>query len=942
MKRFIDVYNDVVKDRPEQMAFVGEGKYLTYAGLDEAAGRIYAYLKDKGIGREDFVMITLPRNAKTPAAMTGVLKAGAAFVLLEDTYPKDRTEFIFTDCGCKVRLDEKLYDEIQSGYEPLSGNETTDVHDACYAVYTSGSTGTPKGVLHEYGNIDQAMNAYDGSSDDEINTVAIYPAFYFVAGVLDYVMYVSTGRKVYIVPHDIKTDFIGCKKYIEDNNIEEIFLPPSLLKIYKDPAKCLKKINTGSEPANGLSYAGSPRLTNFYAMSESGFIILRCELEKPYDVAPVGTPTLSDIGICLIDEEGKTVEGAGQGELCFKNEFVRGYIGLTDQTNAAWKQDGLFHTNDCVRRDEDGMYYVVGRFDDMIKINGNRVEPVEIETQVKSITGLEQAFAKGFVEPDRSYICLYYLKKEAEDKGIYKDGELVVDRDSLEKLLPDYMIPTYYIGLDAFPLTATGKVARKALKAPDTKDYEREYIAPENDKEKFLCEKMAEVLKLDRVSVLDDFYSMGGDSMRVMMFVTLCNESGVVLKTSDLYECRTPRELAKVISFSDGEEEMIRLDDEARKKIWKLLPAQKTSMAFGWRDDDHSKISIVTLYMLKPEVDPERLAKAAEKVLRAHPGMHVRMTRDDTFMQQFEESYTPDVKIVEIEDKEVEKYGRDITYKFKEEKMYSCNILKSEKANYFHLDIHHALSDATSRKLIMDQIAFAYEDENYEVPRDYYFYMLSERFKNERPEKLLPEGSKVHLIKMDHERKGRDGGAVYRPDIAPIDDNRKGAFFAAALAIAMSKYNECEDVRIKEVFAGRNELYTKNIAGELAISITVDLKITDDKTFEDIMNDVIDQELYQSSHPVNKMGINTQEEAGVRFNYQKNTFDIGEFDRFIEKDMYMAFHETTMQGTFSMNIVETGAKDTVDVVFVYNTSCYERSSIEKLMDIFLEVVNANI
>ena len=940
MRRYIDVFNEVVKEHKDRTALVGEGISLTYAQLDEAAGRIYAYLSDKGIGREDFIQIYLPRDPRICVSMLGVYKAGAAFTVLEDTYPKERTDFIYENCGCKVRLDEKLYEEIMSSYEPLAGNVQTDLHDACYAIYTSGSTGTPKGVLHEYGNIDEAIDSFDSSYDNEISKCAIYAPFYFVAGVIDFLHYSSRGRTTYIVPHDTIRDFIKCKAFIETNGIEEMYMPPSLLRIYKEPAKCLKVLYTGSEPANGLTYNGSPKLVNFYAMSESGFVVLRAELEKAYDVAPVGFPGLESSDVQIIDDDGNVVEGKGQGELCFKNEYVRGYINLPEQTAAAWR-DGLFHTNDCARRDEDGIYYIVGRFDDMIKINGNRVEPVEIETQVKRLTGLEHVVAKGFANPERSYICVYYRNSEAEEKGVVKNGEFVIDKDELRSHLPDYMIPAYYVGVDSFPLTATGKISRKDLKAPDTQDYRREYVAPTNEFEKILCDKMAEVLKLDRVSVEDDFYELGGDSMRVMMFTTLCNEAGINVTSGQLYENRTPKKLAKVCTMIDVNERD-RIDDEARRKTWTLLPSQKTTIAFGWQGEDKNTMSIVSFFSLKSEIDPEKLAKAAEKVLGAHPGMHVRMTFGDTYTQTFDESFTPDVKVLDLTEDDLEQFCHNRTYQILKEKLYSCNVIRTDVANYFHLDVHHSICDGTSRKLLLDQIAKAYFDDDYEVPRDYFFYLLSERFKEEWMPPSLPEGSTAQLIKMDHDMTGSDGAAVYRPGIAPKSEKRDGCFFTAALAVAVAKYNGSPDIRIKEVFAGRNELYTQDIAGELAIPVTLDLKVTDDTTFDQLMYEIKGQELYQSTHPSSTIEFNVKELPGMRVNYQKNTFDIGDFSKIADKDLIGKGHDTKMNGTFSMNIVELDAKDTIDALFLYNTSCYEKASMEKLMDIFLKTVKANL
>ena len=947
MQHFIDIYNTVVQENANKKAIIDDTYSYTYTELDEAAGKVYAYLKGQDIGTEDFVQLVMPRDARMLAALIGVLKAGAAFIMLEATYPPERIEFIYKDCGVKLRLGAEQFDDIMNKYDSLMGNVVTNPHDACYAVYTSGSTGTPKGVLHEYGNLDQAYMPYDTDYDKGVEISAMFAPFYFVATILDFTHFISKGRTIYIVPHDTTRDFIACNKFIEDNNIQEMFMPPSFLRMYLSPGKslpkCLKVVVTGSEPANGLTFNNNPVLINKYAMSESGFNVLQYSLDKKYDVAPVGKQVVDGIDVCIIDDEGNVVEGTGEGELCFINEFVRGYINLPEQTAKAWK-DGLYHSNDLVRRDEEGKCFLVGRFDDMIKINGNRVEPVEIETQVKKLTGLNQIFAKGFIDESRSYICVYYLNSEAEDKGLTEGGELAIDKEALKKLLPDYMIPAYYIGLDKFPLTPTGKVSRRLLEAPDTSDYKREYIEPVGDIEKLLCDKMAEVLKLDRVSVIDDFYALGGDSMRSMAFVALCNEAGVNVTSGILYDYKTPRDMAKHCDYVISEAELNRLNEEAMGKRWQLLPSQKANIGFGWKNDEENAFNLTTLCRLKDDVDVDRLVKACNKVFKAHSGMHIRITKEDQFYQEYDKTFVPDTSIIELGESEFrDKMSElDRPYRIYKEKFYRCHVYKTEEGNYFYLNIHHVISDGTSRRLILEQIAEAYEDAAYEVPKDYYFYMLSKRFEEERGEKPLPEGSAIHLVNMDRDDEGSEGAVVFRQDIAPVDENRDGSFFVAALAMAIARYNGREDVRIKEVFSGRDELYTRNIAGELAISASVDAHITGDMTFDEVREEIREKELYESTHPINIFKIDTNGKSGIRFNYQKGTTDMGAFDELVAENYDKPARDTSMHGTFSLNIIERDGKDTVDALMAYAKANYNKESIVKLMDMFEEIVRENL
>ncbi len=635
---YIDIYNEKVKELSGRIAFTDCTNFLTYKELDVESAKIYSYLKSKKIGKEDFVQIVLKRSVRIPASIMGVIKAGAAFVVLEDTYPEERIKFIYNDCNCRIRIDDKLYDEIIANERPLSGYERTDNHDACYAVYTSGSTGNPRGVLHEYGNIMQNCNSFETWYDNRISNCAIFAPFYFVAGILDIFHYITRGRTTYIVPHDITRDFVAVKKFIEENSIEEIFLPPSYLKIYPKPSDTIKVLYTGSEPANGLSYNGHPTLINFYAMSESGFVVLQSNLNKSYEVAPVGKPLLDDIKVCILDEDGKVIEGAGQGELCFVNEYVRGYVNLPEQTRKTWR-DGLFHTKDCVRRDEEGKYYVIGRFDDMIKINGNRVEPAEIENQIKKLTGLKQVIVKGFNLHNRTFICAYYIIEEAKNLNIYKNNELVFNAQQLERMLPDYMIPTYYIGLKKFPVLSNGKIARKDFMPPDMEDFEGEYVAPRNEIEEIICDAFSSALKIDKVGITDDFYIIGGDSMSAIVAVSQLSDKGINIDTKTLYKYRTVEKLA--VFYEENKDKLSRKTDEFDNT--KALDVPNYS-GKAFLKPTKEGLGGIFRYCMKDSVDVGALTKAYNKVIKDYPffGLTFEEREDQIYYKEL--GYIPKVR----------------------------------------------------------------------------------------------------------------------------------------------------------------------------------------------------------------------------------------------------------------------------------------------------------
>ena len=209
-------------------------KGITYAQLDEMSGRIYAWLKDSGIGREDFVLINLPRGVLPMISMIGVWKAGAAWALVEDTYAPERIDFIRRDCSCKVELNSENWEEVMS-FEFIPGHEKADPHDAAYAIYTSGTTGNPKGVLHEYGNLERAISSLmrDGKGMfDEIESAAMLSPLNFVASVIVVLIALSVFKlKIYIASYATIKNPIELGKLFMTKKINATFLTPSYVRM---------------------------------------------------------------------------------------------------------------------------------------------------------------------------------------------------------------------------------------------------------------------------------------------------------------------------------------------------------------------------------------------------------------------------------------------------------------------------------------------------------------------------------------------------------------------------------------------------------------------------------------------------------------------------------------------------------------------------------------
>lgn len=272
---------------------------------------------------------------------------------------------------------------------------------------------------------------------------------------------------------------------------------------------------------------------NMYGQTETSMNPMNFVIDRPYQNTPVGRATATP-NVLLLDDDDQPVETGTKGEICIPYHYSRGYINSPELNKVVFR-NGLFHTGDIARVNEDGNYVILGRKTDMIKINGNRIEPAEIEAAVKRVLNIDWAFAKGFVQPERSFICVYYT----EDIEI----DYAKTREELLKILPTYMIPSYFIHTESIPHLPNGKIDRQAFQAPTVEEYMNDYASPTNELEDRLCQVMQEILGIERIGINDDFYLLGGDSMRTIKLVSQLDMEDI--SVPDIYTARTPAAIAE-------------------------------------------------------------------------------------------------------------------------------------------------------------------------------------------------------------------------------------------------------------------------------------------------------------------------------------------------------------------------------------------------------------
>ena len=953
MRDILETITKHFEETPDKIALVdreGTNNY-TYANVEYLSGKVYGYLKKRGIGKEDFVAISLPCGAQPIIAMVGVWRAGAAFVMIEENYAPERTAYIKKDCHCKLTIDGEVWEEIQKGEEE-EGYCRVNPHDAALAIYTSGSTGNPKGVIHEFGNIGMIdeSNNYQGVyniSHDEVYGLII--PLTFIAGACVAMMALMAGCTLHIIPYSIVKNPDALSRYMYEYKITKMSMSPTMYRACRNFSPSLKKIFMGGEPVNGI-YNKDIQIISAYSMSECGFLIAAYEIDKMYEKVPLGKPQF-DLKYWILDEDGNEVRDGEDGELCVEVPYIRGYINLPELTEEVFK-DHVYHSGDIVRKLPDGNLLYVGRINDMIKINGNRVEPGEIEAAVKKILGIDWACAKGFADKKSAFICLYYVA------DIEVDYESV--RTQLLKYLPYYMIPAYFIKLDKIPQNVNGKTDKKSLQLPKKESGRGIYEKPVSVLEKKVCAAFEETLELEQIGLNDDFYQLGGDSLGAMMVVTSCDEK--MLSVNEIFQGRTPKKIVQLVEEKISHmDENTEISEEEMKNPHKILQQQIRMIDYQMYAPKSTMFNLGGLLRFEKSVDAERLAEAVNQVVDAHPALNTSFEFD--IEGEIVQRYTPElakkVEVERISEKELDQIKDDLIQPFKIIKacLHRCRVFETENAVYLFMDIHHTVFDGTSSQVLMRDLDAAYSGET--LKRDSYYKILKEREKTEDTpayfeakkyfeENYFQEGYEAAPTEDKHTLETELGSIEESMTISAdkIDcfkssmNVSRNEFFISATMLALKSYNKKDRIKVTWIYNGRTNIEEAGTVGLLLKTLPVKAEIHDEHKIADLFNSIheqvvsgIEYSCYPYEKYYRKSGLEDDETSVIYQNVLHNLSSkiCGSSIESIEIEQKNKAYENILD----IEISDVG--DSFELLMEYAASRYEEESIEKFKNIYKEI-----
>ena len=961
----LDEWDRHVKEMPE-WKFVYDAVAIRgrrRSEVDDEASRIYAHLKAKGIGKEDFVMICLPRCVQVVSAMLGVLKAGAAFTIVDSHYADERIDYIYQDCGCKFRIDRETWSEAMDE-EPLEGYEPTDPHDACFAVYTSGSTGNPKGVVHEYGKLKliqlTSIKPYVDAWNAGGCRFGLIPPLNFVAAIKFIINSIYTGMRIFIVPTDVIKNPKKLKQYYRDHQIGDSHMAPSVIRAAGDDfGPDLKRVITGSDPPNGIAFE-SADLINNYTMTESAFVVAQYKIEEAGEHIPIGMPNYEGIEIHLLDEEGNDVPDGDEGEICFENPSFRGYFNLPEATEEALR-GGIFHSGDLGRKREDGNYVLTGRINDMIKINGNRVEPAEIERHAKDILGIDWCVAKGFVDQDKAFLCLYYTDDIEFD--------VIEAKEKFGAVLPYYMVPTYFIRLDDVPMLPNGKIDKKALPKPDTGNYRVEYVAPRNELEKKLCEGFEKVLNVQNVGIRDDFFELGGDSLSAMELLVYLDWDQ--MSSNDIYAGITVERIValymkRISAFSIMSPEEYEM--EARKHPHDLTEIQIYMLDITLFGPKKNTLNMFELYRIKDRDNVAKVRDALNEVIRNTPICSTVMYFDDEsqIRQRYEPDTCPVVEIEHVTEAEFEeiKKGLVVHTDVINSNLYTFRLFETEKGGYVMINRHHVGTDGMSKTLFYRRIVDAYEGRP--LPLDTYYSYLA-RWEASLTEEYTEAGRKYYedryggidwAYDIAHDRNLKEKSNEFYPYPISVTQEEMKEFeahsgltrnqaFNIVLLLSLAKSTGNMDVLMTYSYHNRTDPISNEAVGGIYKAFPLGLRLGHYRNLTELVNDVRAQStgnIQHCNYRWYEIVIPDRIYASSSITYETSEIMSSEkmFEEIgMEKDEIYSSEPQLFPGNIMGMVLDT--EEGFTVVFVYQNHLYEPETIAKFgrtFDGFMKVLTS--
>jgi len=742
-----ELFEEQVEKTPDSIAISGplikaihESRLqISYRELNKKSNRLARRLRERGVTVDTIVGLLDGGSLEMIVGLLGVLKAGGAYLPMDPESPGERIALVLKSSDVELLLmrhgvfarenveftGEILYLDDESLNSGSAANVENLNHpgDLAYLIYTSGSTGKPKGIMVEHRGV--------------VNYIKWAEAFYLNGEKCDFPLYSSpafdltvtsiyvplvSGNSIVIYARDANEFVIS--KIIREGVVQVLKLTPThlgMLKYGSTVWRGIRRLIVGGENLTtelaGETYQffnEDVEIYNEYGPTEA---VVGCMIHKYEPISdrgksvPIGTP-IANVKIYILAGNRSPVPGGAAGELCISGEgLARGYLnrpGLTAEKFVAhpWiPGKSMYRTGDRARWLPDGKIEFLGRKDDQVKIRGNRVETGEIEYRLRKHGAVKEVVVvvlEPSAEIENRSLCVYFVS----------DRELEIEemRDYLSGTLPNYMIPSYFVRIERIPLTASGKVNRKALPEPGVKP-RKAYESPINEIEEMLTSIWLEVLRIEKIGVNDSFFEMGGDSIKAILVVSRLAKHKMKFDLRDLFLNPTIRQLAKCIKKTVYE-----ADQRTAAGEVPLTPVQHWFFQ-SHRGDRHHFNQSIALHS-RDGFCEETVRKVFTKIVEHHDALRMRYRFDGSRIIQENRGLDGELFHLEVSRleapaaaaSEIERQAGSIQASFDLNRgpLVKLGLFKTPAGDYLAIIIHHLVIDGVSWRILLEDFSTLY------------------------------------------------------------------------------------------------------------------------------------------------------------------------------------------------------------------------------------------
>ncbi len=577
--RIIDLFEKQVLESPDNIALVCGNDKFTYKELEIRVNRLANHIKNSKLFKEviskmdnKVIGIMMNRRSELLISMLAILKVGAGYLPIDPAYPSDRIKYIVDDSNINIILTESglaetiksinpdiftVLVDVEKSYDSyLPFDTSTSPSDISYMIYTSGSTGKPKGVMLKQSSV---VNFIYGMTDRiplKDKTIVSITTMCFDIFVLESLLPVCTGMKVIMANNEEQNNPILLNKLCLENHVQVIQTTPSKFKFLMSDENSLEYIKN----MQIISLAGEPfpldlyksiknisdsRVFNMYGPTETTVGSTLKELTSLSEDVTIGTPISNTIALVL-DNDMNPVPINVPGTLYIGGDGVSiGYMNkpeLTAERYINYNGMRIYNSGDLVKILPNGEIYCLGRADFQVKIRGLRIELGEIEKDICSFPGISDSVTTVKNINGRDVLCGYFVATGRISISLLKNR--------LAKKLPNYMVPSYLIQLDSFSYTPNGKIDRKVLPLPVFKD--KEIIAPKTQLQRQLLVIWKSILSIDEISIDDNFFEIGGDSLCALRLQLELMKLGFSINYGDIFKNNTIISLSSFIDIGNS------------------------------------------------------------------------------------------------------------------------------------------------------------------------------------------------------------------------------------------------------------------------------------------------------------------------------------------------------------------------------------------------------